>query len=243
MRRKKMQRIKLFSDSRVKLFSNTLRTVKCQDCGEVLETAANVSQILCPKCGGKRFNLYKKREPIFTEEKGEDLKESDLTKNLKKFSGQTLTKDEFTKTFSESDLVEKGYAKKVGNDYQISPYASEVERMFSKISITVTREIDLDPAITSGECPFGEAIKGIEGPGKGIMLIRKAHGGLRDESWIEDSHIVDDLKAEYGGENKGIKQFMDILNNRYPDAPENIIDDLVSRGAITINGNQITINK
>ena len=239
-----MQRIKLFSDSRVKLFSSTLRTVKCQDCGEILETSANVSQILCPHCGGKRFNLYKKREPILT--KGEDLKESDLTANLKKFSGQTLSKGEFSKTFSEG-LVEKGYAKVVDNGYQISPYASEVEKLFSKLSITVTREIDLDPVITSGECPIGDAIRGIEGPVKGIMLIRKAHGVMdvptKGDSWIEDSHIVEDLKAEYGGEDKGIKQFMDILNNRYPDAPENIIDDLVSRGAITINGNQITINK
>lgn len=234
-----MQRIKLFSN-RVKLFSATLRQVKCQDCGEVLETAANVSQILCPHCGGKRFNVYKKRESIFTEPK-----ESNLTENLKKFSGQVISKGTFEKMFSE-DMVEKGYASITDKGYQISPFAYEVEKMFSKISITVTREIDLDPTITSGECPLSEAIKDIDGgPEKGIMLIRKAHGIMKEspKNWIEDSHIIEDLKAEYSGESKGIKQFMDILNNRYPDAPENIIDDLVSRGAITINGNQITINK
>lgn len=238
---RKMKRIKLFS--RVKLFSSTLHQVKCQDCGEVLETAANVSQILCPHCGGKRFNIYKKRDPILS--KDGELKESELTKNLKKFSGQTLPRYIFERTFS-GDVIEKGYASEINGGYLVSPYASEVERMFSKISITVTREIDLDPVITSGECPISEAINGIDGgPEKGIMFIRKAHGVMKEspKNWIEDSHIIDDLRAEYSGESKGIKQFMDILNNRYPDAPENIIDDLVSRGAITINGNQITINK
>ena len=74
-----MARMKLFSQRR-KLFSEeyneggmTLRQVVCRDCGHVMETAENVSQILCPNCGGRRFNLKLFKEKLNPEtEKHED---------------------------------------------------------------------------------------------------------------------------------------------------------------------------
>lgn len=41
----------------------------------------------------------------------------------------------------------------------------------------------------------------------------------------------------------GIKEFTKILEERYDDAPDNIIDILIDRGVIKIQGNQVDIMK
>ena len=41
----------------------------------------------------------------------------------------------------------------------------------------------------------------------------------------------------------GIKDFMKVLDERYSDAPEGIIDHLISTGVINIQGNQVSIFK
>ena len=89
-------------------------------------------------------------------------------------------------------------------------------------------------------------------PEKGIMILKKAHDITPRElhfsedccsDWISDSSIIPDLKLEYANQSMGIKQFMDILRNRYPDAPEDIIDQLISRDVIFLDGSQVTIKK
>lgn len=259
------KRIKLFSQNkkRISLFSNpeeetvTLKKVKCSDCGFEMETASNVAQILCPKCGGKRFNIVlpDKKSPIGTVEPIED---TETESKLKLYSGQTIGKEQFQKEFSNSeDLIEKGFAIPDGDNVTISESAYQIQKLFSKLTITVTKELDLDPDIMSGLRDKEDVIEDLENhndlPEKGIVIIKKAHGLMPPfesnfsetdgEAWLSDSSIIPDLKVEYENQSFGIKQFMDILRDRYSDAPENIIDLLVSHGAIRIDGNQITINK
>ena len=289
----KNNRIPIFNNSRMKLFSNTtppterlkifsheseeynvggmtLKKVKCKDCGFEMETAANVSQILCPHCGGKRFNLVTiPKSPAQTVEPVEDIKrgslfqrDSELESKLKTYSGKVIDKDLFEKEFSNfEDLLENGFASNGDNGVRISDTAYQIEKLFSKLTITVTKELDLDSDIMEGLINKEDIISNLEEketlPEKSIVIIKKAHGLMPPfesnfselveedpgQTWVKDSNIVPDLKVEYSNNSFGIKQFMDILNERYDDAPDNIIELLTANGAIRIDGNQITINK
>lgn len=278
-------RRKIFSNTsstrRIKLFSHeneeyneggvTLRKVKCSDCGYVMETSANVSHLVCPHCGGKRFNLMTVPEsPAQTVEtvKVSKLslfdKDNPYEKKLKEYSGKTISSDVFQKEFSNSEeMLGNGIALNTDSGVKISDTAYQTEKLFSKLIITVTKELDLDPEITEGIKDKEEVLSDLENhgalPDKGIVIIRKAHGLMppfesnfsegaeegpnSEEAWLTDSNIIPDLKVEYGNTSFGIKQFMDILRERYDDAPDDIIDLLTSHGAIRIDGNQITINK
>ena len=105
----KMERIKLFSKpeiERVKLFAEPelqiTKEVICMDCGFKMETTSTTTNLICPKCGGSRFEVEK-------EFSGEDLDiefqkyfstpENDLEEKLKKYSGKTLTKKEYERQF------------------------------------------------------------------------------------------------------------------------------------------------
>ena len=114
--------------------------------------------------------------------------------------------------------------------------------------------MDLDNDIVSGNVPKADIIEQLDAhsriPEKGIILLKKAHGLIPREgqfcdssSWLEDSSIIPDLCYEYGNKSFGVKQFIDILRNRYPDAPENIIDILVEKGVIFLDGSQVTIKQ
>ena len=120
----------------------------------------------------------------------------------------------------------------------------------------MTKILDLDPI----EGPKEDIINMLESKGslgpKGIMLIKKAHSLPLEEmkevefssteeveDWIEDSGIIGDLKIEFGNSAMGIKEFIKILEERYDDAPDNIIDILIDRGVIKIQGNQVDIMK
>ena len=110
-----MARLKLFSANPVrrKLFSDdeglTLRPVVCEDCGFELQTAQSASSILCPKCGGTRFNIkwetdhepYKKE--VITERN--PLSEDRIfDKNRRSlFLNEEEAEDEFQRSFSEPD--------------------------------------------------------------------------------------------------------------------------------------------
>ena len=271
-----MRRIKLFS--RVKLFSKCeeiLNTVTCRDCGTELETTANVSHILCPKCGGDRFNVKQNPvSPIGTPERVEYSlfkKDEDLSnpsnryeEKLKKFSGNTVELGAVQREFSNiGDLLQKGYAQIADSgNVTFSPDAYITEKIFSKLTITVTKELDLDPEITEQRKPFVDIVEGLRDSGdipeRGIILIKKAHNPLQtvpsdlhesrfscceSEEWVKDSRIESDLKTEYGNTSMGIKQFLAILENRYPDAPDNLLDILTENGVIRIEGNQVTISK
>ena len=276
-------RRKIFSDTprRIKLFSHsdeeynvggmTLKKVKCCDCGYVMETAANVSHLICPHCGGKRFNLI--NVPESPSQTVEPIKVSKLSlfdsnsgdspyeKKLKEYSGKTLPSDVFQKEFSNSEeLLGNGMAYNTDSGIKISDSAYQTEKLFSKLTITITKELDLDPDITEGIRSKEDVLSDLENrealPEKGIVIIRKAHGLMppfesnfsdseqdNGEAWLNDSNIIPDLKLEYANNSFGIKQFMDMLRERYDDAPENIMDLLASHNAIRIDGNQITINK
>ena len=266
-------RLKLFSNVRKKLFSSTsvvneggitLRKVKCVDCDYETETAANVSQLLCPQCGGKRFILVNPtRRSLFGNE--EEDKDNEFQAKLKTYSGTKMSEKDFQKEFSDSanDLLEKGFAYKDGDSVKISDSAYATEKLFSKLIIQVTKILDLDKDIVDGSRSKADVLDSLEErealPSKGILVIKKAHGILPPfesnfseteepaedpgETWLKDSNIISDLQVEYYNQTLELKQFMKILEERYDDAPDNIIDLLLSHDAIRIEGNSVTINK
>lgn len=182
-----------------------------------------------------------------------------LEEKLKEFSGKTLNELEVEKTFgiSAEDLIEKGFAS-IDNDNEVTiPKTAFLQsKLFSKLIVSVTKILDLDPI----EGPKEDIINMLESKGslgpKGIMLIKKAHSLPLEEmkevefssteeveDWIKDSGIIGDLKIEFGNSAMGIKEFTKILEERYDDAPDNIIDILIDRGVIKIQGNQVDIMK
>ena len=283
-----MSRIKLFSKPRKKLFSSSefngdegmiIRQVVCQDCGHTMETGESTSAIVCPNCGGKRFNIslfpaskadegdpdvefdkikeaeeqpkavkkeFSERRPLFSDTPYEVA--------LKTYSGQTLTNDEFEKIFSDNaeDMFEKGFAvenEEGGINIVEGSYGSQ--KLFSKLIISITKTLELDPAIMKGEINKEELIDKLEDhmPEKSIMILKKAHDILpvqhqysdEGETWLQDSKIIPDLTLEYDNQSFPIEQFIKIIRERYDDAPENILDLLLKEGVIMIEGNSVTI--
>lgn len=256
---------------RLKLFCNQPHTVICRDCGHTMVTEENVSHILCPNCGGKRFDLALFRggeadstptpDPVQIKEAKEQVQreplfDSQFEKRLKKFSGETLEKGEFEKTFAEksNEAIEKGFAEpQEDGSYRINEASYSMQKLFSKLTISVTKTLELDPAIMRGEIDKEEIIDRLREkmPEKSIMILKKAHDlpiktfseqpKDEGESWLEDSRIINDLELEYNGQSMGIDQFLKILSERYPDRPENIIDLLVKAGTIRLDGSQVTI--
>ena len=105
----------------------------------------------------------------------------------------------------------------------------------------------------NGEFSKEEIIDKLEDkiPEKGIMILKKTHDipvmeheehHFSDIStWVEDSSIIPDLELEYNNTSFGIEQFIKILRERYPDAPEDIMDILQERGVIRLEGTQVTV--
>jgi ribosomal protein S27AE len=254
-------RKKLFSEERNGDDGMTLRTLICPDCGTCIETAEHPSQAYCPNCGSKRMRIkfipYSEPtvpEPVKTEEREFSIFLSPYEKKLKEYSGKELSKNEFEKIFSDKTdyMLERGFASVQGDNIKISETAFAGERLFSKLIIQVTKVMDLDEGVVSGRIPKADIIEQLDAhsiiPEKGIFLLKKAHGLIPretqfSETWLEDSSIIPDLYYEYGNKSFGIKQFIDILRNRYPDAPENIIDLLVDKGVIFLDGSQVTVKQ
>jgi DNA-directed RNA polymerase subunit RPC12/RpoP len=301
-----MARLKLFSENPVrrKLFSEevTLRTVVCEDCGFELKTAQSASSILCPKCGGTRFNIkwetehepYKKevikeenpltedrildknRRSLFLNE--EDAEEefqrsfsapdNEYEKNLSVYSGKRVNADSSVKLFGipADEMEERGFGRVEGKELAISPNAYLQSRLFSKLIVSVTKVMDLDPKVTCCGTELGgpsledkeRIIESLSKNGsispKGIIIIKKAHGivpiSQQDsdivredcDDWCKDSGILNDLKLEFGGSSQELPTFESTLNERYPDAPSNILDLLKKHGVITLTGsNKVNI--
>lgn len=252
-----MNRIRIMAP-RIRLFSDCgeLKEVVCRDCGTVLKTTASPTTCLCPNCGGTRFSIRLDKCCVPDPIKEEDNELEDM---LKRCAGKSMSSEEFQKKFSDvSALCRSGYAQQDGGRVSISKDAYITEKIFSKITVTVTKEMDLDPEITEKRESFPDILDALreDVPEKGIILIRKAHNPMREsvfseevessgspEQWVEDSKIVSDLSVEYGGKSMSIKEFMDMLQERYPDAPDNLLDLLVKEKAIEIEGNQVTILK
>lgn len=247
---------------RKKLFSAPediqLRTLICRDCGNIIESAEHPSQAYCPRCGGKRLNIKifpNKIDPeAETQEPRKKLFSSYLTPleaKLKEFSGKTVSKNEFT----EDELETTRFFSEVGEDsVTVSPSAFEIEKLFSKLTISVTKTLELDPAIMLGRSEKEDIIDKLEEhdklPEKSIVVIKKAHNlpieskfSETSESWVEDSNIIPDLETEYNNTSLGMEQFVKIIRDRYPDAPEDIMDILVQKGAIFVDGSKVTIHK
>lgn len=272
-----MSRIKLFA--RRRLFSTneggmTLRTVICRDCGYRLETAESTQAILCPNCGGRRFDVS-----IFPESHEEAPEkvvsgvprkflfrdyDSPYERILKKFSGQELSKEEFEKTFSDkaNDLLDKNFAEINGDTVKVSENAYGAEKMFSKLIISVTKTLVLEPEVVDGSLDKEIVLRKLADrgiPAEGIACLRKAHcmepepersrlfcndaEGETTDQWLEGSHIIEDLENEYNNQSFPVDQFVKIINERYPDAPEGILDMLIDKGVLIMNGTTVSVHK
>lgn len=273
-------RRKLFSSEVVEPSSQTFLVV-CQDCGHKTEITGSPTAVMCPKCGGTRFNVeievyspdnvpeqvpvkakeFSTRRSLFSETEDDFQRTfSDTTDQfeltLKAFNGKTLTKGEFERAFSNhmtaEDFEERGFGEVCENgDVKISDTAFLQSRLFSKLIVSVTKVLDLDPEITCPNCNKENIIDELEQHRdlcpKGIIMIRKAHGlnpmgGSHDE-WLRDSGIMGDLKLEFGGLSKPHADFQHTIEQRYPDAPMNILDLLKNKGIIKVNGGNIEILK
>lgn len=269
------QRRKLFS-SEVEESQLVEKELICQDCGYHMKSTGSNTQLFCPKCGGSRFNYTQKvfspegtpepvpektfsvRRVLFESE--EDFQKAfsetsdPLELKLKKFSGMTIDSDLFEKEFSDiatsEELQERGFAELEGEDkIRINSDAFFQSRLFSKLTLTITKTLELDPEVCC--CDHKEGIiDNLENENrlnpKCIVLLKKAHGIplVKDgEAWAHDSGIINDLPIEFGGERKPISDFKNTIEERYPDAPEDIIDLLKRKGIINIDGDHVEINK
>lgn len=254
MRKKLFEKKKLFSAPE----EIALRTLICRDCGNIIETAEHPSQAYCPRCGGKRLNVKLFPEKINPEAEVATPRKkmfstylTPFEAKLKEFSGKTVDKS----NFDDNELEKLKIFSDISDDsVTISPNAFETEKLFSKLTISVTKTLELDPAIMLGRSEKEDMIDKLEDneklPEKSIMIIKKAHNlpieskfSETDESWVEDSNIIPDLETEYNNQSLGMEQFVKIIRDRYPDAPENIVDILVQRGAIFVDGSKVTIHK
>jgi DNA-directed RNA polymerase subunit RPC12/RpoP len=199
----------------------------------------------------KLFSTYEEDEAEFQREFSEPT--SELESKLKEFSGRVISQGEFQKEFSDiaslEELQEREYAEVCDSGYiKISETAFPESRLFSEIVISVTKELHLDPVILCHKHNKEEIINKLEEEGnlspKSIVLLKKAHNiptETSDNAWINDSGILGDLGIEFGGQTKGLPEFKEIIDERYPDAPEGIMEILKNRGIIRENGNVVEI--
>lgn len=225
-------------------------------------TGEKPTQIQLKEISGKTFSEDGRRslfggsnDEAFQKEFSEPS--NDLEKNLKLYSGKTLGEDEVQKIFSctPEELEEKGFAKVDGEtgETKINDSAFLCSKLFSKLIISVTKVLDLPSIERPKEDIIEELAQKQAIPEKGIILIKKAHripvetsfseATSESEGWVKDSGIIGDLKLEFGGTSMSVKDFTKLLDERYDDAPENIIDILIQKGVIKIQGNQVDIYK
>lgn len=269
-------RRKLFSDNSIKTVicmdcgyvmttNSTTAHLYCPKCGgkrfNVINEMTEVADT--EKKSDNRRSLFEANIKA-TRESGEGVDEqkefsepSDkLEEKLKLYSGKIISEEEVDKVFSETgydikDLVQKGFASITEDDQvKISDTAFLQSKLFSKLIISVTKILDLDP-IDRPKKEFIDMLaekKCLEP--KSIMLIKKAHSisPIIKESefsdtdeWIRDSGIQNDLHLEFGGTQMELDKFKDILSERYDDAPEDIIDKLSNNNVIKLQGNIVEI--
>lgn len=272
------KRIKLFTatSSRIKLFSEDgsgTRVMQCSDCGYRIETDAATTNQVCPKCGGTRFNIVREfYSPSNCPEKVERAKlfgglseeeefqkefnetEDQLELKLKEFSGSSLSSKDFEKEFSAlnitaENLQERGFAM-INEDgsVQIKEDSFLQSRLFSKIIISLTKTLELDPAVISAPESGIQKLEEVSDlcP-KSIAILKKVHGIGNSESekkdWLRDSGIEGDLKLEFGGQQKPEGEFKSLIEERYPDAPSDLIKILKDKGIIREDGDKFEILK
>ena len=222
---------------------------RCYDCGEEFKDPSETpSGVVCPNCGGSRVVQL------------EDVIADDATDEImKEYSDRPIPRENLQKLFAErgvtesiDSLIDSGYAS-LNDEGMVcfSEGAWMTRKLFSELVISVTKELHLIP--TEGKVE--ELIHGLEERGnispKGIVLVKKAHclpevvreTGFSDtDSYIKDSGVASDLKLEYSGKTMPLKEFMDILDSQYNDAPDDLLDRLVETGVVKITGSSVEIN-
>lgn len=247
-----MERRKLFSDSvppkpRRKLFSEEPKVVEeshfdndkvlCSDCGHCL-SPEELSIGYC-RCCGADVNIRQKRVALFEDDFQKEFSNTSdpLEMKLKEFSGKEISKDLYEKEFSEAErnkMEERGFSMILEDGgVKVSNAAFVESRAFSKIIMTVTKEYELVPEIMNGGDRAGY-INSLDLTPKCIAILKKANGINEGdhEGWLEDSGILGDLKAEFGGSKMSAPEFETMIEERYPDAPEDIMEKLKGYGII-----------
>ena len=180
----------------------------------------------------------------------------ELEEKLKTYSGKIISEEEVEKVFSDTgykveDLIEKGFARITDDDQvKICDSAFLQSKLFSKLIISVTKILDLDP-VDGPKKEFIDMLaeKKCMEP-KSVMLIKKAHsispiiresGFSETDEWIKDSGIQNDLHLEFGGSEMELSKFKEILSERYDDAPEDVIDKLSDNNIIKVQGDIVEV--
>lgn len=254
---KNLKRRSLFSDSD-KGIQTDESLFQCSDCGhEFTDESETSAGVRCPNCGGNR--VVKKDS---SSESPDDTPETcDATdETLKEFSGTSDSFDNIQKIFSERGLdlnetIDSGYASYDASTGTVcfSENADAFRKLFSRLVISVTKELELDP-VDSKEALIHKLEESPSMAPKAIIMIKKAHGispieepyhgaDSDSEDYIKDSGLENDLKLEHGGSEMSLSELSNILKTQYNDAPDDILDKLVQSGVIDIKGSSVTINK
>lgn len=166
---------------------------------------------------------------------------------LKEYSGQTLSAADFASIFGGS-MDERYFSVNEEGDVKVSDTAFMESRLFSKITISVTKTLELDPAVMNE--PKEDVISRLEESGKfspkTIILLKKAHNIPAEgdsESYLKDSGIAHDLPFEFGGRSMDKPEFETLMKERYEDAPTDIMDILKNKGILKIDGEKVEIIK
>lgn len=242
-------------------------TFACPDCGTTFKSQEQyVDAAVCPNCGGRRCRVVGNdvggvsNEGQLAEEENvfSDLTGDELDEVLSRYKGRLVDEEElnaelhalgvYDEVGGVNGLVDSGYAKwDKDGQLMFSEVADFQRKLFSKLVISVTKELDIDPIINRESAIDSLAEKF---PGKPIMILKRAQSSIApevtsfsDKSYLKDSGIESDIKVGYGGQTMTIKDFMNLLNEEYPDAPEEIIDLLESSKAIKVNGGKVLISK
>ena len=243
-------------------------TFACPDCGTTFKSQEQyVDAAVCPNCGGRRCRVVGNDVGGVSNEEGQSVEEenafSDLTDDeldevLSRYKGRLVDEEElnaelhalgvYDEVGGVNGLVDSGYAKwDKDGQLMFSEVADFQRKLFSKLVISVTKELDINPIINRESAIDSLAEKF---PGKPIMILKRAQSSIApevtsfsDKSYLKDSGIESDIKVGYGGQTMTIKDFMNLLNEEYPDAPEEIIDLLESSKAIKVNGGKVLISK
>lgn len=171
-----------------------------------------------------------------------ELPDNDTTVEgyLRMYSGKELSPGQVEKLFSGMDLEREGLASRTENgNLKLFSMADEIQRLYSSLKITVIKELELEPQ----ELPIPEVIERIkeehsEVPTKGIVILKKAHGLPKEnlfsekEDWIRDSGLKGDLEIEFNGKDFTEDDLKAVLEDRYEDAPEGIIECLKESGFV-----------
>lgn len=224
-----MKRRRLFSDAPGLI----LRTLRCRDCGQELETTETPSSVFCPKCGGRRFDIvmfphkYNPEEGKHRESEKEFSRISLFKDNMtldKCFSELTIS---VTKTLTLDPSIMSGETPK---DVVIDRLERE-HRLPPKAIILIKRHID--PVEPTREFDSSGRIRVFSDPEEFTD---------KDHEWVSDSKIIPDITREYYNTSMSLSQFRNIIKRRYPDAPTNILQILEDEDVIQISGNQVTIH-